>query len=140
MTAYAYSWDPFRDLESMFAGVDRLLDRTWSTAGTTPGVNVYADDEAAVVTTELPGVSAGDVQVQLQDEMLTIAAERANPDEGQGEALVAERPAMRFRRSVNLPFAVDPEQIEARLVDGVLTVALKRAASDRPRQIQVAAN
>lgn len=139
MTSYAYTWDPFRELETMLAGVDRLLDRTWSTAGATPGANVYADDETAVVTTELPGVLPADVQVQLHDDVLTLAAER-KAEAADGEMLLAERPALRFSRSISLPFAVDPDQVEARLADGVLTVALKRAAADRPRKITVNAN
>lgn len=139
MTTYAYAWDPFREVESMLAGMDRVLDRAWSTAGSTPGINVYADDEAAVITTELPGVQAADVQLQLHDDVLSVSAER-KPDAGSGEQLTAERPALRFSRSISLPFAVDAERVEARLADGVLTVALKRAEADRPRRITVNAN
>lgn len=139
MTTYAYTWDPFREVETMLAGVDRLLDRAWSTAGATPGINVYADDDSAVVTTELPGVTANDVQVQLHDGVLTIGAQRS-AEQATGEILASERGQLRFSRSVNLPFAVDPERVEARLQDGVLAVALKRAASDRPRRIQINPN
>ena len=139
MTTYAYTWDPFREVETMLAGVDRLIDRAWTTAGATSGVNVYADDETAVVTTELPGVLPADVQVQLHDDVLTLAAER-KPEPADGEALVAERANLRFSRSVSLPFAVDPDHVEARLNAGVLAVTLKRAAADRPRRIQVNAN
>lgn len=139
MTTYAYAWDPFREVESMLAGMDRLLDRARSTAGATPGVNLYASDEAAVVTTELPGVRPDDVQVQVHDDVLTLAAER-KAEPAAGEPCVAERPALRFNRSIALPFAVDAERIEARLADGVLTVALKRAEADRPRRIAVNAD
>lgn len=139
MTYHAMSWDPFREVEAMLAGLDRLADRTWSTAGATPGINVYANDDAAVVTTELPGVQPGEVDVRLHEDVLRIAATR-KPDSASDGWLVRERPALDYTRSVTLPFPVDPEHIEARLKDGVLTVALKRAASDRPRRIQVNAN
>ncbi len=139
MTTYAYTWDPFREVETMLAGVDRLIDRAYTTAGSTPGINVYADDETAVVTTELPGVLPADVQLQLHEDVLTLGAER-KPDPATGQALVAERASLRFSRSVSLPFAVDTDHVEARLNDGVLTVALKRAAADRPRRITVNAN
>jgi HSP20 family protein len=139
MTTYAFTWDPFREVETMLAGVDRILDRTWSTAGATPGINVYADDDSAIVTTELPGVAASDVQVHLHDGVLTIAAQRT-PENAAGAILASERGQLRFSRSVSLPFAVDPEHVEARLQDGVLAVALKRAASDRPRRIQINPN
>ncbi|MCS6970175.1 MAG: Hsp20/alpha crystallin family protein [Planctomycetota bacterium] len=135
MTSYA--WDPFREIDALMAGLDRLLDRTWSTAGSSPGINVYANDEAAVVTTELPGVRPDQVQVQLLDDVLTITAERA-AEATAGELLVNERPELRFSRSVALPFAVDANQVEARLKDGILTVALRRTEADRPRKITVA--
>lgn len=134
MTATTFTWDPFREVESLFAS----LDRARSTAGATPGINIYTDDTSAAITTELPGVKAEDVQLQLQDDVLTISASRAvGPDEG---VLVRERPGLQFSRSVSLPFQADPERIEARLKDGVLTVALQRAAADQPRRIQVNAN
>jgi HSP20 family protein len=139
MTAYAYAWDPFRDAEAMLAGMDRLFSHAYSTAGTTPGVNVYANDDAAVVTTELPGVAAGDVQVQLHDDVLTLSAERP-VGATEGTLLADERAAIHFKRSISLPFAVDPDHVEARLSDGVLAVSLKRAATDRPRRIHVNAN
>ena len=139
MTTYAYTWDPFREVESMLAGVDRLLDRTWSTAGATPGINVYANDDAAVVTTELPGVQPADVQVQLHEDVLTLNAER-KAEPAAGDELLAERAELRFSRSISLPFAVDPDHVEARLKDGVLTIALRRTEADRPRKITVTTN
>ena len=139
MTTNAFTWDPFREVASMLAGMDRLYDRAWTTAGPTPGVNAYVDEQSAVITAELPGVRPEDMQLQLHDDVLTVSAERkAEPETG--EALVSERGELRFSRSINLPFAVDPEHVQARLRDGVLTVALQRAAADRPRRIQVNAN
>jgi HSP20 family protein len=136
MVTSAYTWDPFSELETMLTGMDRQVDRAWNTAGATPGINVYIDDETAVVTTELPGMTPADLKVQLSDDILTLGAER-KAEEGSGEALVSERACVHFNRSISLPFAVDPDHVEARLNDGVLTIALKRAASDRPRSIQV---
>jgi len=139
MTTCAYTWVPFREVETLLAGVDRVLDRAWTTAGTTPGINVYTDDENAIVTTELPGIQTADVQLQLHDDVLNISAER-KPSDVAGERLTSERPALRFNRSVSLPFAIDPEQVEARLHAGVLVITLKRAATDRPRRIQINSN
>lgn len=134
MTYATYTWDPVREL----ATVVEHLERARSTAGSTPGINVYADETSAAITTELPGVKPDEVQVQLDDGVLTISASRAAA--GDDGLIARERPGLRFSRTVSLPFAVDPERIEARLKDGVLTVALQRAAADQPRRIQVAAN
>jgi HSP20 family protein len=136
MTTCAMSWDPFRDIETMLSGLDHANDRAWSTAGATPGINVYATEETAVVTSELPGVQTGDITVQLYEDVLTIAAKRIS-DPTATDWLARERPDLDFSRSVNLPFSVDPEHIEAGLKNGVLTISLKRTASDRPRHILV---
>ena len=130
-------WDPVREIASMLAGMDRLVDRARSTAGSTPPVNVYAGDDAAAVTIELPGVPADAVQIHLHGDALTIAA--STPQEQADGWLVRERAPIDFRRSVQLPFPVDPEQVTARMTDGVLSVTLHRAAQDRPRRIAIAA-
>ncbi len=70
------SWDPYREIETMLSGFDNANDRAWSTAGATPGINVYATEDTAVVTSELPGVQAGDLNVQLYEDVLTISAKR----------------------------------------------------------------
>jgi HSP20 family protein len=135
MTSASYTWDPFREMASLFDNLDRAV----STAGDTPGINVLADDDAVVVTSELPGAKADDVQIDLQDNVLTISAQR-RLEADDDTWLTRERSNIRFSRSVQLPFQVDEQQVEARLRDGVLRVALKRAAADKPRRIAITAN
>lgn len=125
MTAYAYAWDPVRDVETMFAGMDRLFHHP---AGLTPRINVYASEDTAVVTSELPGVAASDLHVQVHEDVLTLDAQRGT------------EPTEHYRRRLNLPFAVDPEHVKAQLTNGVLTITITRAAADKPRRIPVSAN
>ncbi len=135
------AWDALAAMESLFDTLDRNPAPVWSTAGATPGIDVYAAEDTVIVTTALPGVKADDVQLQLEDGVLGIAAERAEdqPPAG-GRLLLREREPFRFARSIQLPFAVDSERVQARLTDGVLAVTLVRAEADKPRRISVAAN
>jgi HSP20 family protein len=136
MTYHTTTWDPFRDLAGLLVAFDHARGHGHGHAEA-PELNLYASDDAAVVTAELPGVAPADVQVQLHDEVLSIAAQR-QPLEAAG--LGIERQPVRLGRSVQLPFAVDPDHVEARLKDGILTVSLRRAAADRPRRIAVSSN
>ncbi len=134
MTTFAMSWDPFRELERILS----KTDRAWTTAGATPGINVYATDDAVMVTSELPGVPTADIEISLQNGALNITAKR-NSKAQDGDWLVRERGELSFSRSVSLPYQVDENQVEARLKDGVLNIALKRAESDKPRRISLTA-
>jgi HSP20 family protein len=124
--------------------IDRLfseLHRSFTAPDPAFPLSVWSNDQAVVVTAELPGVRPGQVVVDLAGDVLTIATEpeavAAGSDAGSRRTLLAERSRGRHRRAVQLPCRVDAEHIAARLVDGVLTVALPRAAADRPRTITV---
>lgn len=134
-------WDPWRELERMEGDMGRLL------GGTRPGqateglpVNVWVDEDRVTVTAELPGVARDALDVSVVGRRLTIRGERgtAAPGEG-GRYHRRERDAGRFGRALNLPFAVESDQVSATLRDGVLTVTLPRAEADRPRKIAVQA-
>ena len=128
MTSFASTWDPISALEAAFAPYERRLH-----AVRQPPVNLHANEETAIVTAELPGISAGEVQLQVHDGVLTLEARR-QPDQATGD------PGRHYHRHIALPYAVDAERVEARLRDGVLHVKLTRAAHDRPRVIPVTNN
>ena len=132
MTTFAMSWDPFAELERILSETDRAR----TTAGATPGINVYATEDAVMVTSELPGVSTADIDISLRNGALNITAKR-NSAVDDGDWLVRERGALSFSRNVSLPYQVDENHVEARLKDGVLNIALKRAESDKPRRISL---
>jgi HSP20 family protein len=135
------AWDALAAMESLFDTLDRSAAPVWSTAGATPGIDVYADEDTVTVATALPGVKADDVRIELEDGVLGIAAERADDQPpAASRLLLREREAFRFARSIQLPFAVDAGRVQARLKDGILTVTLHRAEADKPRRIAVAAN
>jgi HSP20 family protein len=91
-----------------------------------------------VVTAELPGVNAEDVDISVVNDILTVSGSR-QPDELQtGERYHRrERNFGRFSRTFQLPFQVDTNAVDAMLEKGVLHVSLPRAESDKPRKIAI---
>jgi HSP20 family protein len=105
-------------------------------------MNVSETDKEIRITAELPGVSEKDIDVSLDDDVLTIRGEKRmeqKKDENEKENFhFVERSFGSFQRSLRLPYAVDPEQVQARFDNGVLTVTLpKTAQAERSRRIQV---
>lgn len=120
--------------DELFTELDRL------SRGGTPAVpvSIWSGEDAVAVTVEVPGVTKEDLAIEVTADTLTISGAR-KPVATDGAWLGRERGAGRFERSIALPWRVDPDKVEARLADGVLTIAVQRADSDKPRKIPVAA-
>ena len=106
----------------------------------TPRIDVQQRNEAVIVRADLPGVRKEDVQVEVEDDALIISGQRREErEEGgddQGYRLV-ERSYGSFYRSVPLPQGTNPDEIEATMRDGVLTVTLPVPEAARPRRITI---
>jgi len=88
----------------------------------------------------MPGASASDIDVQLEKDILSVAAVRRPPDGDQGALLhQSALPYGRLSRSVRVPIEVDRDSINATYVDGMLTVTLPKAETSKPRKIEVKA-
>ena len=104
------------------------------------GVDVREDGDHLYVEAELPGFKKDEVDITLENQTLTIAAERKlekNEGEKGGDYLLRERRYSRFLRSFTLPPTVDEKTVNAKLADGVLTVTLNKREETKPRKIQV---
>lgn len=104
------------------------------------GVDVREDGDHIYVEAELPGFSKKDVDITLENQTLTITAERNSEHkegEKKGDYLLRERRYARFQRSFTLPPTVDEQTVNARLNDGVLTITLNKREETKPRKIQV---
>jgi HSP20 family protein len=131
--------DPFRLIDSL------LSDVAGTGAGNgdsdllaQPRMNIEDKGNEIRVTAELPGVSDGDIEVTLDDDMLTIAGEKREEQEvDDGDMRLVERAFGRFRRTIQLPFAPDPNRVEAQFRDGVLTITLPKNAEQQNRQRQI---
>ena len=103
-----------------------------------PAVNIWANEEGQIVSAEMPGVHAEDIDIDVTGDALSISGER-RPDEVAREARYhrRERSYGSFSRTVQLPFMVDTNKVEASFKNGVLLITLPRAEADKPRKITV---
>ena len=104
-----------------------------------PHMDVSETDKDVRIQAELPGVSEKDIEVSLNDDLLTIRAEKRQErrEERQG-VHVSERSFGTFQRSLRLPFPVSQDQVQATFENGVLSVTLPKAQpQERTRRIQV---
>ena len=129
--------------------LDRLVDDMFGgrAVGRWPGaqavdlrLDVSETDKEVKVTAELPGVEEKDVEVTLNDDILTIKGEKKVEEERKDDNVhMVERSYGSFARSLRLPFSVDQDKVEARFNKGVLTVTLpKPPEAQRPaRRIEI---
>jgi HSP20 family protein len=103
----------------------------------TPAVNLYDTGSAFVITAEVPGIKSGDLQINLNRDVISIAGERPVETPEGYSVHRRERAGVRFSRSFALPAAVNPDRVEATLRDGVLTVRVEKADEIKPRTITV---
>jgi len=105
------------------------------------GVDVREDQDHIYVEAELPGFKKEDVDITLENQNLTISAQRREErKEGNGNKggyLLNERRYARFMRSFTLPPTVDEQTVDAKLNDGILTITLNKREETKPRKIQV---
>ncbi len=134
--------DPFREMRRLQDEMGQLMGAFAPTGGLTaaggfPAVNIYAGRDGIAVVAELPGVEKDDLEVHAQRDMLTIRGTRRPAAENEQTYHRRERRSGAFTRTIQLPFRVDPEQIEARLENGVLQLSLQRPEEDKPRRIEI---
>jgi HSP20 family protein len=101
-----------------------------------PRIDGHEADGMIELIAEVPGVPESAIEVTLDGDVLTIAIEKSNQNEGK-RVHIAERVFGRFRRSIQLPFAPDPDRVEAALQSGLLTIRFPRVDRDRSRRIAI---
>jgi HSP20 family protein len=134
---------PFAELERMKRQMDRLMEG-WGTtsqrpfAGVFPLINLTESKDSYFVRAELPGVLAGDLDIQATANSISITGERKLPSENKDARWHRrEREAGKFSRMISMPGEIDPNKVDASLVNGILTVVVPKAEVSKPRQITV---
>src|SRR5215217_28666 len=144
-------WDPFQDLRSaqdemaqmspMLAHALGLHGQPQGSATATawaPALDISERKDAYLVTVELPGVEADDLEITLEDGLLTIQGERHFAhDSSEQQFHRVERRYGAFRRSITLPAHVMAEGIQASCEDGVLQILVPKMEEATPKRIQV---
>ena len=142
-------FDPFRDLVRMqerlnhiFGDADRGNDDVLSRGDWMPPVDIFENERHEIVLkAELPGISREDIDIRVDNNLLTIRGERKRDQETKQESYHrVERVYGAFTRSFQLPSTVNAEQVAAEFKDGLLTVVLPPREEAKPRQIQVKVN
>ena len=127
---------------SLFDDIDRVY-RTFLNDGSggayrSPSVDIHENENDYVLEAELPGLSEKDVEVKVEDNLLTIASRKDEKKEEKREGFVVrERRSAAFCRSFVLPKDVDREKIAATFKDGLLSLQIPKAESAKPLQIEV---
>jgi HSP20 family protein len=143
--------DPFFGGSERFFGEDllrplRLMDRLFgdfatdiaAEGGWCPAVDLAETDDEFVVTAELPGLSKKDVEVSVENDILTLSGERkAETEEQKGRWHRVERSYGEFHRSFRLPGKVDAAKVDAKFKDGLLTVTVPKVEGAKPRKIEI---
>jgi HSP20 family protein len=103
-----------------------------------PAMDLVEEGEQFVLRADLPGVSEDDVQVVLEDDVLTISGERESVHEQRRDGYHRlERSSGRFSRSLTLPEGVDPDSIHAHFENGVLELKVPKPAQPKPRRVAI---
>lgn len=141
-------YNPLRELRSMQDQMDRLLNLSWGGGDYSgedikegiwqPAVDIYETQDSIVIKAELPDVDQKDIDVRIEDGLLTIKGERKHESEVKKENYHRiERYFGSFQRSFKLPGTVDQEKVQASCEKGVLTVTLPKKEEVKPKQINV---
>ncbi len=130
--------DPWQEMEKITNEMSKVLSDQ-SYAGTAfPPINIWANDERAMITSELPGMAADDLRLSVRNDLLSIEGERRKQDFGKDCVRHRiERGEGPFQRTIRLPFHVDRNSIDAQFNNGCLTITLPRAEEDKPKKIDI---
>jgi HSP20 family protein len=142
-------WDPFKDLLSLQDRMNRLFDESvrnvkpgdeaLSSAIWSPAVDIYETDDEVVVKAELPEVDQKDIDIQIENNTITLRGERKFNKETKKENFHRiERAYGAFSRSFTLPGTIDQERIRADYKDGILKISMPKREETKPKQIKVA--
>jgi HSP20 family protein len=132
----------WEEMERLQREMNRLVRTTRGgrvhTAPNFPAINIWTSEEGQMIIAEIPGIDPETLDITVTGEILTLSGERVREEFGEDVRYHRrERGHGRFKRSIQLPFPVEVDEIEANFKNGVLSVTLPRAEEDKPRKIDV---
>lgn len=132
----------WRDMARLQREMNRLIDSMGDGGrGEFPPLNIWANEESAMITAEIPGVDPGDLDMSVVGDTLTLSGSRSAESGEDGYTYHRrERWQGNFSRTLQLPFRINAEGVDAAFSNGVLQVTLPRAEEDKPHHISVSAN
>ena len=141
---YWFDRTPFHNLN----GLNRLIREMDQAFGPSEGlrsdfssfpkVNVWKNNDAVLITAEVPGIDPTEIDLNVKADKLVISAEHQQRSRVEGEAYQrSERSSGKLHRELSLPFRINPESVNASCKNGILRITLGRAEEDRPKKITV---
>lgn len=136
-------FDPFAELRRMDAAMNRMWNSGAQAQDSAGGrwdvaMDVVQDGDDLIVRASLPGVDPDEVQVTLEDGLLTIEGETGSESEEQkGDYLLRERRVGRFHRALRLPSSVDAERAQPSYANGVLTITVPKQEAKKARRLKI---
>ena len=144
-------WDPVREIDTLQGEMNRLFSTFFDqpaqarggNGGTArrwiPAMDLVEAGEHFVLKADLPGLSEGDVNIEVENNVLTVSGERRTELEDKHEGYYRlERAFGSFSRSLTLPEGIDPDAVTAAFDNGVLEVRIPKPAQAKPRRVQIA--
>ena len=140
-------WDPFREFTTVQDRLNRLFRESYgpegreeslTTSSFAPPVDVYEDEHNVTLKLEVPGIDEKDIDVRIENNVLTVHGERKIEKEEKEENFRrVERQYGSFTRTFTLPTTVDAEKVAANYDKGILKIVLPKKAEAKPKQIKV---
>ena len=140
-------WDLFQDMRDLQNEIDRLfewpgmLPRIYSTTTSRynyPPMNLREDENNLFLDVRIPGLDKGDFEINIKDNTLSISGKKPAPENIEVKDYHRkERVTGNFIRAVALPVEVDSEKVQANYENGILSITLPKAASAKPKRINV---
>jgi HSP20 family protein len=143
-------WEPVRELNTIQSEVNRLFNTLFDSPTASngsgaqtlrrwiPAMDLVETDADFVLRADLPGLTEQDVNIELEDNVLTVSGERKAEHEERKEGYYrVERSSGSFSRSLTLPEGVDPEAVKASFEHGVLEVRIPKPEQRKPRKVAI---
>jgi HSP20 family protein len=140
-------FEPFREFSTLQDRINRVFresyrgaegDESLTTSSFAPAVDVYEDEHQVTLKIEVPGIDEKDIDIQVENNILTVHGERKiEKEEKEENYRRVERQYGSFTRTFTLPTTVDTESVSATYDKGVLKIALPKKAEAKPKQIKV---
>jgi len=140
-------WDPFRDLVTIRDKMNRMFEDAVTQRGEekelvssswAPSVDIYEDESQLVLTAEVPGLTEKDVEIKIEDNVLSLQGERKLEKETRQENYHRiERAYGSFYRSFTLPNYIDQDKIRAEHENGVVKITMPKKSELKPRKVKI---
>jgi HSP20 family protein len=136
-------WEPIRELATLQTEMSRLMNGLFEGNGRTtqswvPAVDVWETEHDLVYAFDLPGVAEDQITIELQDDTLSVTAQRDRTEERSEDGFVRfERRFGTFSRAIGVPSGVTEDSVRADYRDGVLEIRVSKPQEAKPRRIHI---